>query len=366
MKYIVISILVFSFSVSSAQNITYNYIIDDSPETKEVMKLFESYVTSKPEKQLKNSYWNTEDQLKYEKFDFLESEFEPSLYMGFPIHVLSIKSVNNMYQIKAQFSYCQDTGVPYVLAIVNYYMKKEGGSIKLFNALSIGKKNWICKSVGLIDFYYPPYHDFNQDKAIQLNKFANEFCKNFEVEPIPFDYYLANEYDEIQKLKGIDYYIGMGGKSIPTGKSAEGKVFCSGLGEYYPHEVFHVLVNKEFPNMHFWVSEGIATFLGGSRGEKLEWHMKRTNEYLSRHLEINLNDLLDLKNLDHITSYHYVLGGLIAKKIYDKGSWSYLKKFISSVDNDDDYYKAIKAFLGVERSDLDSYIRNQLKSYAYD
>jgi len=365
MKIIQIFLLLLTYSSIFGQEVTYNHLVDpNNSETKKVMNLFENYLASNPQNKTQNPYWNSSDQQDHKHYDFLESEFQPSLYQGFPVHVLSIKNTDGLYQIKAQFSYCKNDGTPYILAIVNYFVRKENGRYKLYNALTTNRESWNCTSVGLVDFYYPPYHQFDHQKAKQLNKFINEICTNFNVQPKPFEYYLADDYDEIQKLKGLDYYIGMGGKVQPSGKSSDDKVYCGGLGEYYPHEVFHVQIDEHFPNKHFWVSEGIATLLGGSRGKSLDWHIARTNQYLKAHPEINLNDLLQLKNMDNVTSYHYVLGGLIAKKILEKGGYNLLTEFMSSGKTDDDYYNAIEKHLGIPRLKLNNYLREQLKAEA--
>ncbi|KXX71069.1 hypothetical protein [Flammeovirga sp. SJP92] len=281
--------------------------------------------------------------------------------MGLPVHILSIEFRDDICNIKAQFSYCKEDGVPYVFAIVNYVAKKINGEYRLFNALSFNQEKWLSTKVGLVNFYYPHYHKFNHEKANKLNDLINETCAHFNVTPEEFNYYLANDFDEIQNLKGFDYYLGMGGYSKPSGKAATGKAYCGGLGEFYFHEVFHVLIDKHYPNKHYWVSEGIATLLGGSRDESLEWHINRTNTYLQDHPEVDLSDLFSLGNLDTITTYHYVLGGLIAKKIMEKGSWSLLIEFMNSGTSNEDYYNAIEKFLGVQHNDLNSYLRTQLK-----
>ncbi len=356
--------IIFLFLSSNAlgQKITYNYVVDSTKvETKEVMMLFENYLASNPQNQTENPFWNREEQQKHKNYDFLESEFHPSLYMGFPVHVLSLQSKKDIYRIKAQFSYNKQDGTPYVLAIANYVAKRENGKFKLFNALTVNKQTWNCTTVGVVDFYYPTYHKFNYQKAQKLNGFINEICNNFGVKPKPFEYYLADDYDEVQKLKGLDYYMGMGGPSKPRGKATDDKVYCGGLGEYYTHEVFHVQIDQHYPNKHFWVSEGIATLLGGSRGKSLDWHIKRTNIHLRKHPEINLNDMLKLTNLDNETSYHYVLGGLIAKKILDKGGWNLIKEFMSEGKTDEDYYNAIKKYLGIHKAELNSYLRQQIQ-----
>lgn len=356
-------IIIFTLSfISNAQNVSYNHIVDTTnSETKKVMKLFEGYLASNPQNQQKSPFWNLQEQKKHKKYDFLESEFQPSLYMGLPVHVLSIKSKNEIHEIKAQFGFCKENGEPYVLAIANYFVKKENGSYKLYNALTFNKKQWLCTNVGLVDFYYPKYHKFNFEKAEKLNNFIKNICNDLDVKPKSFEYYLADDFDEIQSLKGFDYYIGMGGETKPSGKAAGDKVYCGGLGEFYPHEVFHVEIDEHYPNKHYWVTEGMATFLGGSRGKDLQWHLKRTNEYLKKHPEINLNNLLDLVNLDEYTGYHYVLGGLIAKKIYEKGGWELIKTFMNSGKSDSEYYKAVETLLGIRKNDLNTYLREQLK-----
>ncbi len=361
MKFVLIILILFTNIEIYCQKITYNHGVNSkSSDYKQVMRLFESYLKSNPHNKRINRFWNSVEQRDHENFDFLESEFLPSLYSGFPAHVLSIKSNKSNYEIKVQFSYCKEDGTPYVLAIVNYYAKKENGSFKLYNALTINKKEWNCTTVGIIDFYYPNYHKFNIEKARKTNEFINKLCKDLIVKSIPFEYYVANDYDEIQKLKGIDYYMGMGGDTTPKGKAADDKIYCAGLGEYYLHEVFHVQIDKYYPNKHFWVSEGIATFLGGSRGETLKWHVKRTNDYLLKHPEVDLSNMLTLSNLDFKTAYHYVLGGIIAKKIYEKGGWKLIIAFMSSGKTDQEYYIAIEKYLGIKKEGLNLYLREQL------
>jgi len=357
----IIFILIFT-AKSEAQNITYNHIIDSTDsEVKLVMKLFEDYITSKSEYANENPFWNQQEQKQHKDYDFLESEFQPSLYMGFPVHVLSIKSKDNVFEIKAQFGMCQENQELYVLAIVNYYAKKENGKYKLYNALSINREKWNHRRVGYIDFYYPLYHKFNKTKAKKLNEFIGEISDNFDVKPIPIEYYFADDFDEVQELKGVDYYIGMGGEIKPSGRAGGDKVYSGGMEEYYPHEVFHVQIDAHYPDKYYWVSEGLATLLGGSRGKPLEWHLKRTNEYLERHPEVDLNNLLELVNLDEYTDYHYSLGGLIVKLIYEKGGWKMVKEFMRSGNSEENYYLAIEKHLGVKRDALNAYLRKKLK-----
>lgn len=362
-KSIYISALFFlSLSINSfSQNITYNNIDTSKIETRKVMKLFENYIHSKPDSLYDNPYWNNEEKEQYKVFDLLErGEFYPSLYMGFPIHVLSIKSNKGLYEIKAQFSNCEN-GTPYVLCIANFYAKKEGEEYKLYNALPINRLNWLNTRIGLVNYYYPSNHKFDTLKARKMEAFINEICKNLDVEPIPFTYYMADDFDEIQRLRGFDYWMGMGGEVKPTGRGGSDLVFCSGMGENYFHEPYHVLIGPHYTNGHWWISEGMATYLGGSRGQPLEWHLKRINTYLQSHPEIDLNNMLKLSTMDEYTDYRYVIGGLIVKRVFEKGGWNLLKEFMNSGTSNEDYYNAIEKYLGVRRTDLNKYLRQQIE-----
>ena len=75
---------------------------------------------------------------------------------------------------------------------------------------------------------------------------------------------------------------------------------------------------------------------------------------------MNLNQLINFVNFDEHTDYHYVLGGLIADRIYKKGGWKLIIEYMNSGDSDKDYYKSIENLLGIKQNELNLYLREQL------
>ena len=73
--------------------------------------------------------------------------------------------------------------------------------------------------------------------------------------------YVAPNRDRMCELFGLEYYaFPPSGMAFPD----QGVVF-SGLGDpYYPHELTHVVVRDLENGAHPIVSEGVATWLGGS------------------------------------------------------------------------------------------------------
>jgi len=356
----IFSILSSIYSSTLGQKVTYNAIGDTSNlEVKQVQKLFENYIHSRPDSIYNNPYWSDSDKQNRGHFDILFGEFQPSLYMGFPIHVLSIKSQNDTYTIKAMFSSCNQDNKPYVLAIMNFIAKKENNEYKLFNFLNYGRERWNKKKIGLVTFFYPLYHQLDSIKANKLNAFSFDLCKNLNVTPTEYDYYFADDFDELQQLKGIDYYIGMGGEVKPTGRGGNYRAFCGGMGENYFHEPFHILLGSNF-KCHLWASEGAATYFGGSRGQNLNWHLTKVNSYLKANKNVDLSKMLILKNLDEYTDFRYAIGGFIVKLVFDKGGWDLLKQFLNAGYSDNEYYLSIENYLGVSRNELNKYLREQI------
>jgi hypothetical protein len=337
-----------------------------NPETKKVVAVWINYLKSRPDSLYDNPYWNSMEKSKYKHFDFLEHEFQPSLYMGFPVTILKIKNINGLYEIKSVFAACNsETNSPSILCITNVFAKKVNSEYKLFNALPINRdKEWNHKKVGYINYYFPFYHNFNSAKAEKQNAFIINLCRNFNVPLKQIDYYLADDFNEIQRLRGFDYVRGSSGNLKPTGRSDENKVYCGGMGEYYPHEVVHVFINPYYPNCHNWILEGLATFLGGSRGHDLIWHIRRANKFLLQHPEIDLNNVLQLDTIDEYTDYRYVIGGLICKLVYEKGGLQLLKEFLKTGKTDKDFYDAIESFLHVKQKDLNIFLRVELSKYS--
>ncbi|MBO0933793.1 hypothetical protein [Fibrella aquatilis] len=316
-------------------------------------------------------FWNEAEQAQSPRFDLLEREFEPTLYRGFPVQVLSVVGYpDGFYQIKSLFGGNNPKGrSPIVFCIANVYARPDsgaglGGQWRLYNALPINRARfWNSQQLGHVTFYYPPYHIFNKQKARQLNGFIDGLCKQFTVPTKPVDYYMADTPDELRQLRGIDYEATGSGLLKPTGRAIDNQVFCSGLDEFYPHELVHVYLDSSYPNQHPWVSEGVATYLGGSRGQSLDWHLARVATHLRAHPDIDLTNLLSLVSLDEFTDYRYALGGLLARAVFAKGGTSLLKQFMQSGRSDKAYYAALEQFLGLKRAELNERLREMLAGY---
>ena len=123
-----------------------------------------------------------------------------------------------------------------------------------------------------------------------------------------------------------------------------------------------MLFRSKYPNAHSWFVEGFATYYGQSRGQPLEWHLKKLKDYLNEHPEIDLNSPLNLVNMDHITGYKYALGGLFVKIAFEQGGVNKVRLLLDSGNSNEDFFLALETVLGIKRNSLNSYIRKYLNA----
>ncbi len=358
---------------SFGQNIYINYDIDTNVfKVAEPLNLWLNFLSTKDDS-IGAKYWNAQEIEQYgEKSYFLierELQFGTDNYLLLlsyvNIKILNISKIEEYYKITSLMEFPAKNSISNIQYIFHVYAGLENGELKLFNPLSINTKLYLnSTTVGFIKYHYPKSHTFNYKLAKKQNDFLKSLSKHFEVPMDTVDYYFASTNEEIQRIRGFDFIIGNSGTMIPSGKSdfQNRMVFSSGLGEYYPHEFVHILLKPHYPNCHFWINEGVATYFGMSRGKDLNWHLKRLNEYLIKHPEIDLNDMLKLKSVDQFTDYRYALGGFIVKKAFEKGGYDLIKKLMDSGKTNNEFYNALEKYLGVKQESLNKYIREELKN----
>jgi hypothetical protein len=370
-KLLIIIFLVLSLK-SLGQSVTVNYDIDTTIfKVSEPLNLWLDFLNTKDDS-LGSKYWNLKEVNKYGQTSYFliekELQFGMDNYLKLlsysNIKVLNVKKIDEYFKITSIMEFKPKEKTCNVQYIFHVYAGIENGELKLFNPLDINTKlNFNSTTIGYIKYHYPKFHDFDYELAKKQSDYLFELSNKFKVAIDTVDYYFANTNAELLEVRGFDFLIGNSGKEIPSGKADPKNriVYASGIGEYYPHELIHFLLNPKFPNCHLWINEGVATYFGMSRGKELDWHLRKLNEYLVEHPEINLNNMLDLRTLDQYTGYRYVLGGYIVKKAFEKGSYELVKKIMNAGKEDADFYNVIENILGIKRQELNSVIRKDLK-----
>jgi hypothetical protein len=340
-----------------------------TPDKKKIAELWINYLQSTPDSIYNNPYWNNEEKKQFVSYDLLKSEgfLSPSLYyFNWNNLLLSISPFDNNYLIRSAFYFERR---PNVMAITNVVARKENGKFVLANYLPYYTAKWSKKQVGLIKYiYYPEYH-FDIKEAKEANTFLEKIYKTFQLVPEQITYYISKDCDDIYRTKGFDYIITMGdGDECGFFDSYNNIVYATATGgENHQHELTHI-INKYFPNTHYIFLCGISAYLGGEKAhnaQPLLFHIKRLNEYLKNHLEIDLNNLTtkEASFMDNTTNPQYVYGAILIDKILQDSGIDGLKTILNKAVTDENLTNFIGKELKINNG-VNDYLRKRINEIA--
>lgn len=331
---------------------------------KEIIELWTAYLQSGEYKNPKTTYWDT-TQYRYPDY-FLwpvsiknlknrKPKVQCTLLGIFPVE-------NDHYALKTSLSSIGAEGQIVLEAILSVYAKKVNGKYLLVNSSQYHQQVWNKVQVGKINYYVHPEHDFDQQQADEMNAFNQKMAKLFDIPALSFDYFVSNYSREIVRLWGYDYMakIYIPGQTGGVADIGNGIVYAGNNSEYYPHELVHLYTIEVYPDdFHFWLNEGFATFMGGSGGHDLDWHIEKLREYIIENpdFEISFETLKGyIPNGLHSTEFRYVIGGVICKQVYQTKGMVALMEGLETVRTDDGLYQFIEDKLNVKRADFSKYI----------
>lgn len=364
--YILITIITVNNFYLNAQEISLNIGLDRTNiERIEIIKLWSNYLKSNPDEISNNPYWCEKDKIKYKSYDLLKSEgfLSPSLYyFGLNNKILSITKSGNDYIIKSAF---YDKSNFDIYAITNVIATKNNDNFYLTNYQPHLVEKWLTKTVGNFTYHYFPEYHFNETKAEQANAYLNKICSVFELKSEEMNYFICRDCEDIFRVKGFDYVLSMGnGKECGFFDKYNNIIYATALaGENHQHEITH-FINNYFPNANELLLTGLSAYWGeenAHKGKPLLYSVKRVNEYLKNHPEIDLNKPDDFWKLDEETNPQYVTGAIICDIAFEKGGINTLKRFLNNSKSEEEFLLFIEKELKVKKGDLNKTIRQRIE-----
>lgn len=356
--------------------INYNIIDKEDVHIKKILEFWNRFLNQDDVCNSSDIFWETPLFVKSPSFMYCFMNSFKEQGGKNQITVLSINKIDTeTYKLKTIVIYQKDSTKPLMVDyIFDSYIRYKNEEARLICVLDLNMQKLSQKKIGNITYFYDPMnHQFNMTEATLLDKFNLEMSTKFDIPIIPFSYISCiNTIDAYNKF-GFDF---IPEQFVPNQKYAGftdpiSKIIISGNNsEYYSHEVVHLYTRKYAElnniNVHTWVDEGIATFLGGSKGQPLEWHIKKLKKYLSEHIDTDLKDLNQLHNLpngEYLTEYPYVIGGLIAKLVYEKEGMEGLLQMLKIENNDEFFFTFLKNKFGVTKDNFKQFINLNIQKY---
>lgn len=334
-----------------------------------VFNLWKNYLSSNPDSIYDNPNWNDFEKMKYKSYDLLKSEgfLSPSLYALQPLNtVLYINEYGNDYLIHSMYYWINEDNTFNPLAITNVVAKKENGIFKLYNYLPFYTNGWKSKQVGMINYYYHNDYIFDIDKAQKADKFLNKLNNLFDLDlKKSLTYYIARDCDEIHKMKGYEYIVSMGKTpSICGFYDIHNSILYSNskVGEYYTHELIHV-INAKYVKANYLLLSGLSVYTNDTNahlGKPFLHYIDRIQNYINANPKIDLANFEELPQIEKIDTYYFV-GALIVDSILEKGGIELLKEALNSGVEDNDLLLFLENKVGINKQKLDSFLKNKFR-----
>lgn len=283
--------------------------------------------------------------------------------------IVAIQKLDNKYLFKIALM-GKPEGFNSLYVIYNLYVVKNNvGEFVFQNILDETLKEWNTKIVENIKYYYNSNSTIDEKEIAKQVDFETELIKLLEVEKIDYKYIICKNNHESLSLLGYDYEDSMfftnqqGGVTF----SKEKIIFAANNKATYPHEVTHIYTYKHFPKINIIIDEGVATYLGGSKGLNYKKHIKALHKYISKN-EISLSEyLFDNQKrytvLDDSTTILYSSGALLCDLAYKKGGKKKLFDLMNSGRSDKELKSALEDIFNIDIANFDHFIENELNTF---
>lgn len=306
---------------------------------------------------VRNSFWQSS--LLYSRMDrFLRIGRAKSYLIEHPPKLLGIrKDSSDRFHAKLSF---EVEGFPN--EILNLLIAKNAaGKFYFIELIGEHLKQFSHFENQGIEFFYSPRTNRDtlaEQKVLDYNRILSEY---FQTQERKLRVIICKDLKDYAATIGYDYakFLNFdrqtGGRTLP-----DEDLFISANGSpYYPHELVHIYTSNY--KSHWIFDEGMATYLGGSGGVSLMDHLKIIAPDADKWDFSNMTE--DFYLYENFSA-RYLIGGLLMKMAdEDYGGREAVFKLLKAGNEDEDFYQAVENTFKIQRSELDSLIKNKLKEY---
>jgi hypothetical protein len=369
MKHTIILILVLIPLSISGQNITFSSEILNTkdPQIEAVRDLWKSYVSTckNVDKKPSLEYWNKSE--IDQGFTDIILRVISTPYLFGNLIVSDIKKVDNDYYKIHNIWFLGDSTYMFKF---NVYAKKEVNSYKLFNSFFVIKPKLLLFQTDNFDYYYPRNFSFNIQKAKQSAEFYSKISSLYgNTDKRKIIYLVGTSLDEANSIIGFDHsLISSSNPFAGTTINCQNFMILSGREDHF-HEIVHSVLIPMFPNSHMLFQEGIATYYGGNANRKLSDFILELKKLIKDKPEIDLSKFDDIDKIlnDGKFNNFYFLGAIFIDYALKIGGPKKVLALLRYPINDqysfEDTKSAIQQELGIEKSQIDNFIKKYVQDY---
>lgn len=231
-------------------------------------------------------------------------------------------------------------------------------------------QNWKIEKAGNNVFHYQVA--INKEKVKEFSKYTSLFDSKLKSTDKISEYYLCDNFVEIQKLIGVEYKSDYNGKTSSICRSSFGnrKLFItgnnnSGFDDFDSHDLWHDRLSLIIPRnkVNKPVDEGCAYIYGGSWGFTWQEIFKAFKEQIAVNKSTNWVEIKEnpvfFKTGNFPNSVDYIVNALLVKKIENEkgfeGVWELLNVGPFEKGNEK-YYKTLEKLTGITKANYNDKI----------
>jgi hypothetical protein len=197
--------------------------------------------------------------------------------------------------------------------------------------------------VGPFIYVISPQINFSRQRADAAVKFADSLARAFDVPKLTLlRYYLVRDGDEMLRLKGVEFSKIWG---LPAGQSLIG-IIISGdtvFGENHGHEIAHTVLRLlAGPNLHIVASEGVPSWLGGTRSQRFPAILSSLRAYLDKYPAVTLDSII--ASNEH--AYFNHASALLSQIVHEQRGNDGIRQFLNSGPSLAEFKRGVQAVLG--------------------
>ncbi|HEX6059068.1 MAG TPA: hypothetical protein VFZ11_08635 [Gemmatimonadaceae bacterium] len=335
-----------------------------------VVRLVRVYLASAGDSAAARRLWSTRDPADRRWGDLARFY----AYQGFPATIAGVIAAapgDSVYLVKLLHARADDDGTVDPMALQRLYAVREPDAPhgwRLSNAVGRLTRGWPTRTVGRIAFHYAPGRTHDAERATRAARFVDSTAALFDV-PVPerIDYFVTGSPDEYFRAIGLDFFPLPSGRGQASGGNAivQAGVVLAGdpaQGEAYLHEIAHVILGRRYGGAV--VGEGIAAWLGGSRGRAPRELWRLLADYQRAHPDVTLDMLVRGELPDGWGAAEsdamYATGSLFVEHVHRRGGAAALRALDGAqFAGDDAALAAMRTHLGLaaEPDALDAWWR---------
>lgn len=354
-------ILIINIDIYAYEDIPISYSNRIDTVNDKAVKLWTSYLQSRPDSIYENPFWLDID--RNDRFSFDPARIwifqNQEMLKTYKPMILSSEEVSpGLTMIKTLFIGTSDTSNKISpLAIYRVYAQVKDSEYVLKSALQVETKSWESRKMNGLTFTLSPLHKYTSSLARKSARFCDSLTALFDLPDIEdAKIYVLTSKDELASILGFDYFV-----SPPFGLTyAEKDIVLTALNsEWHPHELAH-LIFRSYSKTHRFLQEGVATWCGGSLGQSLldlTLLLKKENEKKGQPL--SFKNVLQAEQNESLAYYTY--GALIFKEVFERSGGRGVKNVLIEGENNNKSVEEIIAnSLDISVSDIDDFLQKSL------